>query len=104
MSQVVEQDLLLNISIQILRVDIDALEAVAALVSNLKASYVRVTMNRPSDITGFQRAGWQTTHPTWDTFMVKPLLPELTVDEAQRLFGIGTDRFLISWLDTTCCF
>jgi hypothetical protein len=33
--------------------------------------------------------------------MLKPLLPELTADDARRLFGIGTDRFLISWLDVT---
>jgi predicted acetyltransferase len=95
------ESLLLKISIQILRMDIDAQEAVAAVVSNLKASYVRVTMSRPSDIASFRRTGWQTAHPTWDAFMIKPLLPELTVDEARRLFGIGTDWFLISWLDTT---
>lgn len=93
--------LLLKISIQILRMDIDALEAVAAVASDLKASYVRVTMSRPSDITSFRRAGWQTTHPAWDAFMVRPLLAELTIGDARRLFGIGTDWFLISWLDTT---
>jgi hypothetical protein len=25
----------------------------------------------------------------------------VTVEDARRLFGIGTDRFLISWLDVT---
>ena len=25
--------------------------------------------------------------------------PDVTVDDAYRLFGIGTDQFLISWLD-----
>lgn len=95
------EGLLLKISLQILRMDIDALEAVAAVTSNLKASYVRVTMSRPSDFTSFRRAGWQTTHATRDAFMVKPLLAELTISDARRLFDIGTDRFLISWLDTT---
>jgi hypothetical protein len=33
--------------------------------------------------------------------MVKPLVPEVTAEDARRAFGIGTDRFLISWLDTT---
>lgn len=33
--------------------------------------------------------------------MVKPLAAEVTAEDARRLFGIGTDRFLISWLDTT---
>jgi hypothetical protein len=33
--------------------------------------------------------------------MVKSLDPSVTVEDARRLFGIGIDRFLISWLDTT---
>ena len=77
------------------------MEAVAAVVSEVKAPYVQVTMSRPSDIVSFQRAGWQVAHPTWGAFMVKPLLPEVTIGDARQLFGIGTDRFLISWLDTT---
>jgi hypothetical protein len=28
-------------------------------------------------------------------------VPEVTVEDVRRLFGIGTDRFLISWLDVT---
>jgi GNAT superfamily N-acetyltransferase len=96
-----KEDLLLKINIQLLRMDIDAVEAVASFASKLKTSYVQVMMNRPFDIASFQRAGWQVAHPTWSAFMVKPLLPELTADDARRLFGIGTDRFIISWLDTT---
>jgi hypothetical protein len=82
-------------------VDIDAAEAVAAIVAHLNAPYVQVTLSRPSDIASLQRAGWLVAHPNWDAFMVKPLVPKLTSDDARRLFGIGTDRFLISWLDTT---
>jgi hypothetical protein len=33
--------------------------------------------------------------------MVKPLVPEVTIEDTRRLFGMGSDRFLISWLDTT---
>jgi hypothetical protein len=33
--------------------------------------------------------------------MIKPLIPGVTVDDARQLFGIGKDRFLISWLDVT---
>jgi len=33
--------------------------------------------------------------------MVKSLTPDVTVEDARRLLGIGTDRFLISWLDMT---
>lgn len=96
-----KDDLILRINIQLLRMDIDAVEVVAAVASKIKTSYVQVTMSRPSDITGFQRAGWHVAHPTWGAFMVKPLVDDVTADDARRLFGIGTDRFLISWLDVT---
>jgi GNAT superfamily N-acetyltransferase len=93
------EDLLLKINIQLLRMDIDAVEAVASFASKLKTSYVQVTMSRPSDIASLQRAGWQVAHPTTSTFMVKSLVDDVTAEDARRLFGIGTDRFLISWLD-----
>lgn len=96
-----EEGPLLRISIQALRSDMDAAESIAAVVSRIKASYVQATMSRPSDIVSFQHAGWQVAHPNWGAFMVKPLISEVTIDDARRLFGIGTDRFLISWLDTT---
>ena len=96
-----KDNLMLQINIQLLRAGIDASEAVAAIASELRTSYVQITMSRPSDIASLRRAGWQVAHPTWGAFMVKPLIPEVTVEDARRLFGIGTDRFLISWLDTT---
>jgi GNAT superfamily N-acetyltransferase len=92
---------LLETHIHLLHPDIDVVEAIAVIASKLKAPYVQVGMSRPSHIAGLKRAGWQVTHPNWASFMVKPLLPELTADDARRLFGIGTDRFLISWLDVT---
>ena len=92
---------MLLISIQVLRMDIPATEAIAAIVSELKAPYVQVSISRPSDINSLRRAGWQVAHPDWGAFMVKPLLPDTTAEGARHLFGIGTDRFLISWLDTT---
>ena len=92
---------LLFISVQVLRMDVNATEAIAAITSELKAPYVQVSLSRPSDIDSLRRAGWQVAHPDWSAFMVKPLLPDLTAEDARRLFGIGTDRFLISWLDET---
>lgn len=91
----------LKIDVQLLRKDIDAAEAVAAVVSMSKAPYVQVTVSRPSDIASLKQAGYLVAHPNWGAFMVKPLVPKITVEDARRLFGIGTDRFLISWLDTT---
>lgn len=92
---------MLLINVQLLRMDIHTTEAVAAIAFELKAPFVQVTMSRPSDIDSLRRAGWQVAHPDWGAFMVKPLLPDMTAQDARHLFGIGTDRFLISWLDTT---
>jgi hypothetical protein len=33
--------------------------------------------------------------------MIKSLIPNMTAEDGRQLFGIGTDRFLISWLDVT---
>jgi predicted acetyltransferase len=92
---------MLTISNFVLIPGIDAVEAVAAVVAELKSIYVLVDANRPSDLTSLRRAGYHVAHPTWGGFMVKPLVPEVTAEDARRLFGIGTDRFLISWLDVT---
>ena len=96
-----KENLMLRISVQLLRPDIDAAEAVAAVASQSKSAYVQVTMSRPSDIASLRRAGYQVAHPNWCAFMVKPLIPNVTVEYARHLFGIGTDQFLISGLDTT---
>lgn len=92
---------MLNISSLLLSDDTDVTEAVAAVVTQLKTTYVKVKVSRPIEISGLKRAGFQVAHPTWGAFMLKPLVPEVTVEDARRLFGIGTDRFLISWLDIT---
>ena len=92
---------LLVVSDLMLREEIDAAEAMAALAANMKASYVRVALSRPAHMTSLRDAGYRVAHPNWCAFMLKPLLPAVTVEGARRLFGIGTDRFLISWLDTT---
>ncbi len=91
----------LNISNLLLQEDIDAPEAVAAIAEEVKASYVQVSINRPVDIASLRRNGYQVSHPNWAAFMVKPLIPEVTIEDARRLFGIDTDRFLVSWLDVT---
>jgi GNAT superfamily N-acetyltransferase len=92
---------MLLINVQLLRPDINATEAIAAIAAELKAPYVQVSVSRPSDIDSLRRAGWQVAHPDWGAFMVKPLLPDLTAEDACGFFGIGMDCFLISWLDTT---
>jgi hypothetical protein len=92
---------MLLINIQVLRLDVNAAEAIAAIVAEMKAPYVQVSMSRPSDIASLRCAGWHVAHPDWGAFMVKPLRSDMTAEDTRHLFGIGTDRFLISWLDTT---
>jgi GNAT superfamily N-acetyltransferase len=92
---------LLTISSFVLRHGIDAAEAIAAVVAECRSGYVQVKASRPVEMTSLRHAGFQVANPTWNSFMVKPLVPEVTVEDARRLFGIGTDRFLISWLDVT---
>lgn len=92
---------LLKISNLVLQRNIDAAEATAAVAAEHKSDYVQVKISRPIEIASLRGAGYHVAHPTWDTFMIKPLVPEVTVEDAQRLYGIGTDRFLISWLDVT---
>jgi len=92
---------ILNISSLLLSGDVDVTEAVAAVVNEIKTPYVKVKISRPVEIASLRHAGFKVAQPTWGGFMLKPITPDVTIDDAQRLFGIGTDGFLISWLDVT---
>ena len=92
---------ILDISSLLLTLDTDVTEAVAAIVIEVKTPYVKVKITRPVEIASLEQAGYRVAHPTWGAFMLKPLSLDVTVDDARRLFGIGTDRFLISWLDVS---
>lgn len=74
-------------------------EAAASLASRLKTAYVHIKVSRPVEIASLRQAGYQIAHPDWSAFLVKPLAPDVTLQDARRIFGIGTDRFLISWMD-----
>jgi GNAT superfamily N-acetyltransferase len=91
----------LAISNLVLQQGIDAAEAIAAVAAELKSGYVQVKLSRPVEVSSLRQAGYHVAHPTWGGFMIKPLVPEVSVEDARQLFGIGTDRFLISWLDIT---
>ena len=90
---------ILTITSLVLKMGIEPTEAVSAITAKIRSDYVKVKINRPAEIESLRRAGYLVAHPDWEAFMVKPLDPGVTVDDARRLFGIGTDRFLISWLD-----
>jgi GNAT superfamily N-acetyltransferase len=94
-------DSMLTIHNLTLQQGMDAAEAVAAVAAELRSAYVKVAVSRPVEISSLRRAGYHVAHPDWEGFMIKPLIPEVTVEDARRLYGIGTDRFLISWLDVT---
>jgi GNAT superfamily N-acetyltransferase len=89
----------LIVSSLVLQQEIDAAEAIAAIAAQLKFTYVRALISRPAEIASLGRAGYQVAHPNWDGFMIKPLNPDVRVEDARSLYGIGTDRFLISRLD-----
>jgi hypothetical protein len=95
------QKTVLKISSLLLKNGVDAAEAVAAVASMIKTGHVQVKISQPSEIASLRRAGYQAAHPDWEAFMLKPLTPKVTAEDARRLLGIGTDRFLISWLDMT---
>ena len=92
---------LLTISNLALQQGVEAAEAVAALAAQLKSAFVQVNISRPVEIASLRGAGFHVAHPSYSSFMVKPLVPQVTFTDARRLFAIGTDRFLISWLDVT---
>jgi len=91
----------LTVTDLLLREGSDAAVAIAALAEASPADYVRVSLTRSSYLASLQRAGYQLAPQDWGAFMLKPLTEEVTVDDAVRLFGIGTDRFMMSWLDVT---
>ncbi len=80
---------------------VDAARAVAALAHDLSAPYLQVRVDHPSVAASLRQAAYPPDRPNWSTFMIKPLIPEVTAEDARRLFGIGTERFLISLIDVT---
>jgi GNAT superfamily N-acetyltransferase len=85
----------------VLRPGIDPAEAVAAVVAEIRSTIVQVTVSRPVEASSLHQAGFHVARPSWSSFMIKPLVPGVSAEDAMRLFGIGTDRFMISWLDVT---
>jgi hypothetical protein len=85
----------------LLQPGIDAAVAVSALIKEHDFSYVRVRVEDPSVVHGLVQAGFPTPLPEYGSFMIKALHTDDTVLDAARLLEIGTDRFMISVLDTT---
>jgi GNAT superfamily N-acetyltransferase len=92
---------MLKIANLLVREGADPVAAVAAIAAEVDAPYVQVRVDRLADTAQFTRAGFRLAARDWGAFMVKPLLAGMTADDFRRLFGVGTDRFLISSLDVT---
>jgi predicted acetyltransferase len=92
---------ILTIANIVLRLGVDITEAVSAVLAELKSSYIQVRVSRPEETIKLKHAGYFIAYPNWSSFMIKPLAPEISISEAMKHFGVGTNRFLISWLDVT---
>jgi hypothetical protein len=81
--------------------DVDPAEAVASLVGEVDVEYVRVRIEYPLIGDSLTEIGFQTLLAEYGTFMVKALTPGMTASDAIHLLGIGSERFMISTMDTT---
>lgn len=81
--------------------EVDIAEAVAAVATKIKSAFVNVSVHRPVDINNLRQAGYRVAQPDWQAFMVKALTPDASLEDAWQRFGIGSDRFAVSWLDLT---
>ncbi len=93
---------ILTVSNMLLTEAASPVEAVAAIARELpgRFAYLRVEVSCPVEAVSLEKAGFPTARPDWHVFMIKPLAGA-TVDDARRLFGIGTPHFQMSWLDVT---
>lgn len=80
---------------------IDPVAAVAAIARQVEAPYVQVTVDRLEDTGSYLQAGFNLAQKSWGTFMVNPLAAGVTVEDFRQLYGVNTNRFLISYMDTT---
>jgi GNAT superfamily N-acetyltransferase len=94
------KDTVLRVSDVLLIHEGDLPDAIFVLKKETGASCVRVRVNRDSDALLLERNEFRIASPDWGTFMMKSLI-EHDVKDAYTLFGIGSERFLISWLDMT---
>jgi GNAT superfamily N-acetyltransferase len=91
----------LRVSNLLLEPGVEAAHAVVALAQESRTQYIQVRSDQASIAASLHMAGWPRAQPSWDTFMMKPLVPEVTMTEAGRLFGLGTERFMLSRVDLT---
>lgn len=91
----------LHVNSLLLAEDVDAASAVSAIARRSGCSYVQVRVDHTSVSDSLRQAGFPPVRPSWGTFMVKPLVSDVSTGDARRLFGIGSQRFMISYIDVT---
>lgn len=89
----------LKVSHLLLKAGVNVAEAVAALTANLRASFVHVEINHPTEYSDLQRGGYRLNRRANGILLICPLYPGLTVKDAQQLFGVTTGQFMFSRLD-----
>jgi GNAT superfamily N-acetyltransferase len=94
-------DSVLQVDNLLLTEGVDAASAVSAIAQQAESAYVQVRVDQPLVASSLRQAGYPTELTGWSTFMVKSLVPDVNVADARRLFGIGTNRFMISPIDVT---
>lgn len=93
--------LILNIQDILLKKSVNPLTAITALVRKLPAPYIQVKSNYNSITESLSKREILFVPQDWSSFMMKPLTKEVMKLDLKNLFGVGTDRFLFSWLDCT---
>ncbi|OGO31156.1 MAG: hypothetical protein A2Z16_07325 [Chloroflexi bacterium RBG_16_54_18] len=92
---------ILSVNSLLLNGGVEAWEAVAAIAKDRGVIYARARGDHPSVEAGLQSGGFPACLPGWASIMIKPLAPEFSLEQARRLLGVGTERFLISYIDVT---
>lgn len=76
-------------------------EAVASIIREVEVQFVRIRIEHLSIEESLVLAGYEPALPQYGSFMIKAVTLDVTVPDAVRLLGIGSERFMISTMDTT---
>ncbi len=88
--------------IDILLIDgINVTDVIFSLITKFPTQYIQVRSTRPSITENLMKNCKYFVPQDWGTFMIKPLTSKVNQVDLKDLFGIGTDKFLFSWLDST---
>jgi GNAT superfamily N-acetyltransferase len=96
-----KDDQVLGIIDLLLKPGVEVDKAISAVISEFDAPFVRIRIEEPAVGRRLVQAGFPAPLAGYGSFMIKPLHDDDEVEDAVRLLGIGTERFMISVFDTT---